>query len=85
MEGVSKFEVFAPRAVLMDFHMPRMDGGKAAKLIRERHPEARILLCSGFESGGRAQECSEGLGLPYLPKPFDLAGLARALRALLAG
>ena len=34
--------------VVLDYHMPGMDGGKVARELRSRHPEIPILLFSGF-------------------------------------
>lgn len=34
--------------VVLDYHMPGMDGGKVAKELRRSHPRIPILLFSGF-------------------------------------
>lgn len=38
---------FKPDVILLDYWMPRMDGGRVAPLIREKHPDVRIVAFSG--------------------------------------
>ena len=44
-----------PDAVLLDVAMPVMDGLQAIPLIRERSPETKIVVLSGFGDGPAAQ------------------------------
>lgn len=38
---------FKPDVILLDYWMPRMDGARVAPLIREKHPDVRIVAFSG--------------------------------------
>jgi PAS domain S-box-containing protein len=62
--------------VIMDQIMPGVDGRTTARLIHQLDPQLPILLSSGF-----ALESSElGQGVAgFLPKPYSLAQLRRAL------
>jgi PAS domain S-box-containing protein len=61
-------------ALVTDHLMPGMSGVELAYIVRERRPEARILVVSGFaETEGIAPD------LPRLSKPFRQADLAAML------
>lgn len=70
--------------VLMDVHMPRMDGLAFARALRQVHPEVPIIAMSGrFDD--QAVAGFEALGVTArLPKPFTETELAGALRTVVA-
>ena len=69
--------------VLMDLHMPRLNGRDALLRIRESHPGAKFVLLSG----GLQEEAAEGAasleGVAFLHKPFDNQELVRLVRQML--
>jgi DNA-binding response OmpR family regulator len=69
--------------VVLDVIMPRMGGREAAREIRARDPEARILFVSGYApdetDGGR----DWSLGEDFLLKPYDTDTLLARVRGLL--
>ena len=46
--AVAVVEELRPDVILLDIAMPRLDGWEAIPLIRERSPETRIVILSGF-------------------------------------
>jgi signal transduction histidine kinase/ActR/RegA family two-component response regulator len=69
--------------VVTDLSLPKLPGGLVLDALREMNPEVRVLAISGYSSQDYLNELQlEGLG-GFVPKPFDLAGLARAVRAAL--
>ncbi len=46
VEAVASFEECPADWTLLDWSMPRLDGLAAARAIRARHPQARIILIS---------------------------------------
>ena len=70
--------------VLLDLSMPRMDGVTALGLILEIKPDARVILCSGYdEPNMRTRVPAERLA-GFLAKPYDLRQLQVALERALA-
>ncbi|QDL93399.1 response regulator [Paroceanicella profunda] len=74
----------APDLVLSDLVMPGdMQGHALAETIRERWPQTRIVLMSGYESARRRREIFGLRDLVFLQKPVDRATLrATVLQAL---
>jgi PAS domain S-box-containing protein len=65
--------------VLIDVVMPRMGGREAARIIRERDRDVRILFVSGYAA--EASE-TEGIG-DFLMKPYDANTLLGHVRLVL--
>jgi PAS domain S-box-containing protein len=67
--------------VITDQAMPGMTGVELAEAVRERWPQVRLLIATGFA------ELPHGSGRAFakLDKPFRLADLARAIGDLTAG
>ena len=67
--------------LMTDILMPRMGGIELAERLREMRPELKVLYTSGYnDSGGNFEGVA---GARYLPKPYGMEDLARALRDLL--
>ncbi|WP_294334163.1 PAS domain-containing protein [uncultured Sphingomonas sp.] len=64
-----------------DVVMPEMSGRELAARVRERLPELKVLLTSGYAPEAPAGEVAENI----LAKPFDIAALAVAIRGALDG
>ena len=73
--------------VLLDSHMPRMDGRACAQAIRARWGGAAPVLIgiSASTLGEDRRRCLEAGMSDYLPKPLELERLARALLQWAAG
>lgn len=61
------------QAAVIDVHLPDMDGRALAAQLRERFPDARIVLVSGSE------EIAPPAAMAWLPKPFAPQALLAAL------
>ena len=79
--GVLMYEHTQPDVVLMDMMMPRMDGVTAISKIRERHPEAKIIALTSFDSDDLVQRALQAGAIGYLLKNASAEELAKAIRA----
>lgn len=83
LEGVKMFEQFRPDLVIVDYHMPRMNGVEVVEYIRvKRNSHIPILIMSGNTDVSIIEKGFE-LGIAdYLPKPVDLNKLVTAVSSL---
>jgi CheY-like chemotaxis protein len=70
--------------VVVDMVMPLMAGRELFFRLREKAPDARVLLVSGFAPDDDAQALLEAGALGFLEKPYTLTALTRAVRTALA-
>lgn len=78
-DGESAIKVcddFCPDVVLLDYWMPEMDGGSAARGIRARHPNARIVAYSAVLER-KPEWADEFFVKDDIPDPEYLVDLAR--------
>lgn len=69
--------------VLMDVTMKRMGGTEALQRIRQRDPQARVILMSGYSRAHADLAGSTEKATDFLVKPFDSETLLRALERAL--
>ena len=79
--GALMYEHTTPDVVLMDMMMPRMDGVTAIVKIRERHPDAKIIALTSFDSDELVQQALQAGAIGYLLKNASADELAKAIRA----
>jgi signal transduction histidine kinase/CheY-like chemotaxis protein len=88
IEAVQRFEDEEFDLVLMDCHMPEMDGYEATKRIRAMHSMRRyvpiVALTAGATASDRQRALNSGMD-DYLAKPFRRDELATLLQRWLVG
>ena len=84
-EALELCERLSPDVVLMDLKMPEMDGVTATRLLRERHPETRVIALTSFEEEGLVQSALQAGAISYLLKNVSAEALGEAIRAAAAG
>jgi hypothetical protein len=61
-----------------------MSGFDLARQVRDRYPQARVILTSGYSAGLMNPADVAQLDLQVLRKPYRQSELARVFRAVLA-
>lgn len=89
-EAVEKFKERYYPGVLMDCHMPVMDGYAASRAIRAlegspgwERPRCRIIAMTANVMSGERQRCLDAGMDDYVPKPVNQAELMNALSSLM--
>jgi len=74
-----------PDVVIMDISMPRTNGLIAAKTLKQRQPEVRIIALTRHEDQRYVEELLRAGASGYVLKQSAPADLLKALRAVAAG
>jgi len=83
LEGIKMFEQFQPDLVIVDYHMPKMNGVEVVEYIRvKRNSKIPVLIMSGSTDITIIEKGFE-LGIAdYLSKPVDLNKLVTVVSSL---
>ncbi|RJP38283.1 MAG: response regulator [Desulfobacteraceae bacterium] len=87
-DGKEAVEIFkrekeSIRISFLDVTMPRLDGVKAAAMIRETDPRAPVLFISGYDAVGVADGLKGDGPAGFLKKPFRMSDLSAAVTRLM--
>jgi len=84
-EAIAAAQRLRPDVVLMDLVMPNVDGVQAMRSLRERVPEARVIVLTSFLEDDRLLPAIRAGAAGYLLKNVEPSELARAVRTADAG
>lgn len=86
-EGVESFKNNMDKIdlILMDLHMPIMNGYEAADKIREITKDVPIVAMTADVILGVTEQCREHGMQDYISKPFDPEKFAETIKGLIAG
>ena len=77
--AIADLPVLRPDAVMVDLHMPDINGLDVLRAIREIDPTCQVILMTGQSSVDTAIQAVKLGALDYLSKPFDLQRLGGLL------
>jgi DNA-binding response OmpR family regulator len=69
-EALQKIEQRGYRLVLLDLRIPGVRGLELMRAIREKRPDAMVIIITGYASIETAKETARLGAIDYLPKPF---------------
>jgi len=78
-EGLRRLAEVGPDVVVIDFQLPGMDGLAAIGTIRERDPNARVIMLTGQGNVQIAVDAMKAGAADFLSKPVSLPDLKRVL------
>ncbi|MFL7792430.1 MAG: response regulator [Anaerolineae bacterium] len=87
-DGAQAVEMIAeaqPNVVLMDLKMPVLNGVQATRLIREQHPQVRVLVLTTYDADEWVFDAVRGGASGYLLKDTPREKLIEAIRDTAAG
>ena len=84
-EAIEAATRLRPDVILMDLVMPELDGVTAMRTLRERVPDARVIVLTSFLDEDKLLPALRAGAAGYLLKNAEPKELARAVRAAHAG
>lgn len=84
-EAVALAQSLQPDVILMDLHMPNVDGVSAIRQLAEQGSEARVLVLTTYDQDSYVLPAIEAGATGYLLKDAPGEELLRAVRAVAQG
>lgn len=85
IEAVDSYDRFQPDVMLLDMQMPRQDGEATIRIVRERHPQARIVVLTTYDGDVQASRALKAGASGYLLKSSLRHELLDTIREVYAG
>ena len=73
-----------PDLVLLDHRMPGMDGIACLKLLKQRHPQTKLVMLSASEDNAQISDALAAGASAYIGKRINPSDLASTLRQVVA-
>jgi len=87
-DGHQAIEIFKLRRdfilVILDLTMPHLDGHQVLLELRRLDPGVKVIMSSGFSVQEVSQQCTGKQVSAFIQKPYTLAGLRAAIKAVAA-
>jgi two-component system nitrate/nitrite response regulator NarL len=80
LEGAKRAKQLKPDVVLLDLHMPGINGLESLKLIHEGDPTIHVLMLTVSEESDDLMRCLRAGATGYLLKNIEVATLTDAIR-----
>jgi DNA-binding NarL/FixJ family response regulator len=74
-----------PEAILLDLHMPVLDGIGATRRLTAEHPGVAVVVLTTYADDGSVLDALQAGARSYLTKDADRTDIARALHAAVGG
>ena len=84
-EAIDQALAFTPDIILMDIHMPGMDGITATEKLRQQIPDSQVVMLTTFDDDTYIIRSLQAGACGYLLKDLPASDLAQAVRLAHAG
>ncbi len=83
-QGLAALDAFAPDVILLDMHMPEMDGVETLKQLAVRSPGTPVIMVTVNDDVETTSRLLQLGAADYVPKPFNLDYLDQAINIQLS-
>lgn len=83
LEALETADASGPDVAILDLEMPVMDGARAAAILRERHPDLKIVMLTVHDENELLTEAVRAGADGYLLKDLEPAELLQMIRGVM--
>ena len=85
VEACEKYDTLSPDLVTLDLVMPKKGGLEALKDIREKDPNAKVVVISAIDQRQPLMDALKLGAADYVVKPFEKERVEQAINRVIAG
>lgn len=78
--AIEQFGRYQPDLVFMDITMPVMDGITATRTMKEKFPQAVVVMCTAMGQQSMVIDSIKAGAKDFIVKPFDRDGVMECVR-----
>ena len=78
-EALQKVKEERPHVILLDIHMPKMDGLEVLRQVKAIDPTVSVIMVTGVNEEAIGRQAMALGAFDYIVKPLDLPYLERTL------
>ena len=81
---LKQYEIEKPDLVTLDITMPELDGRGALRALKEKHPKAKVIMCSAMGQRAMVLEAIKEGACDFIVKPFEKSKVLDSVNKALA-
>lgn len=82
-EGFLKYKELRPDLITLDITMPKVDGMKALKMIREYDSKAKVIMVTAAGQKEKMMQAQEDGAAEFITKPYETENVLEIIDSLL--
>jgi CheY-like chemotaxis protein len=83
-EAIQEVKKIKPQLVLLDVHMPGMDGMNVLRQIKQNYPAIKVIMVTALETREKIEEAMRLGADNYITKPLSLEYLEKDVQEKIA-
>ena len=83
-ECLRQYAVLKPDLVTMDITMPDVDGITVLKQLKEKYPDAKVVMCSAMSHPDKFISSIQSGAFDFIVKPFETSKVLESVKKVLA-
>ena len=83
-DALKKIEIDQPHVILLDVHMPGMNGMRVLEQVKQKYPQIKVIMVTALETREKIEEAMRLGADNYITKPLSLDYLEKEVQQKIA-